>query len=61
MLWAYTIVSNRPQYDAANSVQPLWKDMDMNEIIYIALSYVGINLKDGEVSQFAQLKTQTGL
>jgi len=61
MVWAYTIVSNRPQYDAANSVQPLWKDMDMNEIIYIALSYVGINLKDGEVSQFAQLKTQTGL
>jgi hypothetical protein len=61
MLWAYTVVSNRPQYDAANSVQPLWKDMDMNEIIYIALSYVGINLKDGEVSQFAQLKTQTGL
>ena len=61
MVWAYTIVSQRPQYDAANSVQPLWKDMDMNEIIYIALSYVGINLKDGEVSQFAQLKTQTGL
>jgi len=25
------------------------------------LSYVGINLKDGDVSQFAQLKTQTGL
>jgi hypothetical protein len=61
MLWAYTVVSNRPQYDAANSVQPLWKDMDMNEIIYIALSYVGVNLKDGDVSQFAQIKTQTGL
>lgn len=61
MLWAYTTVSQRPVYDAANSVQPLWKDMDMNEVIYIALSYVGINLKDAEVSQFAQLKTQTGL
>jgi hypothetical protein len=61
MVWAYTTVSQRPVYDAANSVQPLWKSMDMNEIIYIALSYVGVNLKDGEVSQFAQLKTQTGL
>ena len=61
MVWAYTTVSQRPVYDAANSVQPLWKSMDMNEIIYIALSYVGVNLKDGELSQFAQLKTQTGL
>jgi hypothetical protein len=61
MVWAYTTVSQRPVYDAANSVQPLWKDMDMNEVIYIALSYVGVNLKDGDVSQFAQLKTQTGL
>ena len=61
MVWGYTVVSNRPVYNAGTSVQPKWEDVDMNEIIYIALSYIGINLKDGDVSQFAQLKTQTGL
>jgi hypothetical protein len=61
MVWAYTTVAGRPVYNSGSSVQPLWKDMDMNEIIYIALSYIGVNLKDQEVSQFAQLKTQTGL
>jgi hypothetical protein len=61
MVWGYTIVSGRPVYNAGTSVQPLWKDMDMNEIIYLALSYIGVNLKDPEVSQFANVKTQTGL
>lgn len=61
MVWGYTTVSGRPVYNAGTSVQPQWKDMDMNEIIYIALSYIGVNLKDPDVSQFAQLKTQTGL
>lgn len=61
MVWGYTLVDNRPVYNAGTSVQPKWEDVDMNEIIYIALSYIGINLKDGDVSQFAQIKTQTGL
>lgn len=71
MTWAYTISNGRPVYapsatgsgvfPSTGSVQPKWKDMDMNEIIYLALSYIGINLKDGEVEQFANMKTQTGL
>lgn len=61
MVWAYTTVSGRYVYDAILSVQPLWEDVDMNEIMYIALSYIGVNLKDQEVSQFANIKTQTGL
>lgn len=61
MVWGYTEPSGRPVYDPDTSVQPEWEDVDMNEIIYIALSYIGVNLKDPDVSQFAQLKTQTGL
>ena len=61
MVWAYTTVSGRPVYDSLLSVQPLWSDVDMNEIMYLALSYIGVNLKDQEVSQFANMKTQTGL
>jgi len=61
MAWAFTTVSGRYVYDSLLSVQPLWSDVDMNEVMYIALSYIGVNLKDQEVSQFANIKTQTGL
>lgn len=61
MVWGYTVVSGRPVYDALTSTQPQWKDMDMNEIIYLALSYIGVNLKDQDIAQFANNKTQTGL
>lgn len=61
MVWGYITVSGRPEYSEALSTQPEWSDTDINEIIYLALSYIGVNLKDPEVSQFAQLKTQTGL
>jgi hypothetical protein len=61
MVWGYTIVSGKPVYNSATSTQPQWKDMDMNEIIYLALSYAGLNIKDGDVAQFANNKTQTGL
>ena len=61
MVWAYTTVSGRPVYDAGTSVQPQWEEVDMNEIMYLALSYIGVNLKDPDVSQFANMKTQTGL
>lgn len=71
MVWAYTTVSGRPVYAPTltgstvtpntGTVQPQWEDVDMNEIMYLALSYIGVNLKDPEVSQFANMKTQTGL
>jgi hypothetical protein len=61
MYWGYTIVNGRPVYSEALSTQPEWNDTDMNEIIYLALSYIGLNIKDGDVAQFANQKTQTGL
>lgn len=61
MVWGYTMNGSRPVYSEALSTQPEWNDTDMNEIIYLALSYIGVNLKDPDVSQFANMKTQTGL
>jgi len=61
MFWGYTIVNGRPVYSEALSTQPEWNDTDINEIIYLALSYIGLNIKDGDVAQFANQKTQTGL
>ena len=61
MVWGYTLNGSIPVYSEALSTNPAWNDTDMNEIIYLALSYIGVNLKDPEVSQFANMKTQTGL
>jgi hypothetical protein len=61
MVWGYTLVNGVPVYNSGTSVQPVWEDMDMNEVIYLALSYAGLNIKDADVSQFANVKTQTGL
>jgi hypothetical protein len=56
IVWAYTLdVNGRPVYNPATppSVNPKWYDSDMLEIIVRALRLVGVNLKDGEVSQYA--------
>lgn len=59
--WAYTLVGGRPIYDEANSVQPLWSEDDIDEISYIALSDIGINMRDQMVDAFAERKIQTNL
>jgi len=59
--WAYTIASGRPVYDSANSVNLEWRDNDINSIISLAVSYIGISIKDQEVSQYAELKSQQGI
>lgn len=59
--WAYTLVNNRPVYDAANSIQPKWDDTEIDEIIYIALSDISINMRDQQLQQFSERKIQTEL
>jgi len=57
-VWAYTLVSGRPVYNAAASVQPEWSDVDLDNIIYLALQDVAQNMRDGMLQQFGQLETQ---
>jgi hypothetical protein len=42
------------------SIDPEWRDSDVNNIISKALSYYGLNLSSGDVQQFAELKNQQG-
>jgi len=51
--WAYTLVNNRPFYDSDNSVQPLWRENDIDEIIYIAGLDLGLNLRDQQTIQMS--------
>lgn len=56
--WAFIEINNREVYDPLNSINPVWSDFDMMNIISRALQMVGINLQSGVVSQYAnELKT----
>jgi hypothetical protein len=60
IVWAYTTVSGRPVYSSGTSVQPVWDNVDLLEIISRALKLIGLNLQDGQVQQYANQVTQTG-
>ena len=60
IVWGYTTVSGRPVYNAGTSVQPVWAEIDILEIITRALKLVGLNLQDGAVMQYANQINQTG-
>ena len=60
IVWAYTTVSGRPVYDSASSVQPVWDNVDLLEIIARALKLIGLNLQDGQLEQYANQVTQQG-
>lgn len=57
--WKYTLVSNRPVYDASTSVNPIWSDTDVDNIINIALQDFAINMKDPQLEQSAMVKSNT--
>jgi hypothetical protein len=70
IVWAYTTVSGRPVYaptqtgvgvtPTTGTIQPIWADVDLLEIIARALKLVGVNLQAGQVEQYANQVTQQG-
>ncbi len=61
MTWAYTLdANNRPVYSSGTSVQPVWDDVDLLEIIARALKLIGLNLQMGQIEQYANQITQQG-
>jgi len=57
--WGYILVNGRPVYNVGTSVQPRYDDTDLDEILFIAMSDIGINMRDVEVEQYAERKIQT--
>ena len=60
-VYAYTLsgTGNRTvTYDAANSVQLQWLDVYINKIVAKTLTYVGINLNEAQLVQFAEMKNK---
>ena len=55
VIWGYTTDGNgRPVYDAVNSIQPLWYDNDIDEILARAAKIVGVSLKEPTLVQFGE-------
>ena len=54
MIWGYTLDGNGvPVYNSASSVQPVWGDAAIMEIIVRALRIIGVNLDYNTVSAYA--------
>jgi len=59
-VWGYTIVNNAQAYDSSTSTDFEWDEYALNNVAAIYLSLVGVNIKDMELSQFAEMyKAQT--
>jgi|TARA_Y100000004_G_scaffold187243_2_gene239773 hypothetical protein len=59
--WDYTVSGNRPVYNPAGSIDLEWPIQVFNEIAIRILSFVGINLREGDLSQYSESKRQTGI
>jgi len=61
-LFFYTVsgrvITHTPQQPTSQDLE--WREFDISNIICIALSYYGLNIKSADVIQFAQTKTQEG-
>lgn len=60
IVWNYTIVSGVPTYDPTGSVAPEWRDIDINDIIFIQLGLIGVNLKDQDLIRVSQIAKSNG-
>lgn len=60
--YKYSVVSGRViVYDPVGSVQLAWADKDQNSILIKALSYIGINIREQDLLQYAETKSQQNL
>lgn len=61
MVWKYTEdLNGLPMYDSVNSIQPIWADSDLLNLIVRALNIVGVNLQLGVLIQYSNEIKNTG-
>jgi len=59
-VFGYTLISGRViVYDSATSTQLEWRDSEIIPILLKSLTSIGINLSEQQVSQFAEIKSQS--
>ncbi len=55
------MVNNRAAYDPTNSIDLEWRNTDINSIIVLACSYIGISIKDVEVLAYSEKSYSEGV
>lgn len=58
--WPFTVVGDIPTYNPSGAQHPEWRDQEINEIIFIQLGFIGINLKDGDLVRVSQTAKMQG-
>lgn len=63
--WPYNISNGIPVYNSAGTYggplqNPEWRDQEINELIFIQLGLIGINLKDADLIRVSQTAKQIG-
>ena len=58
--WPFTIVDGVPTYNPTGAQHPEWRDQEINEIIFIQLGLIGINLKDADLVRVSQTAKMQG-
>lgn len=59
--WAFTLQNGRPVYDATNSIDLEIPDELVNEFCMALASYLSINLRDAEFTQYVEMQKQQGV
>jgi len=59
-VWGYTLVNNRPVYDASTSVDFEISEDNLNELVLNSLSYFGMNMREQQIFQESELFKQQG-
>lgn len=60
-VFAYTIVSDELTYDSGNSTEFEWPEVKHMDLVRILLSYLGINLSDELLIQYAENQKTKGI
>lgn len=58
VVWAYSMSTGRPVYDATNSVSFEWSFSEYYRLVVRILNYMSISIRDNELERFAQQQTQ---
>lgn len=56
--WGYTLVSGRPVYDVATSVNFEWSEGHKISLVAKICGYIGLSIRDGELKQMAMVEEQ---
>ncbi len=57
-VWGYNSVNGRPVYDPSQSTDIEFPDSDFNEIVFMMCSYMSINIREGQLTQYSEMMKQ---